>query len=306
MMESSLFDDKLLDSLRCRQDLLITQHNLAHETKNYQFLKIVSKNIRPQDKVVLISAGMHGDEIAGPLTILEHINLIIDYIHANNLSVIIYPNINPYGFEHCKRYEISSNREGVYNDPNNFIRYILHDGTFSDGLKDKNVFKEWLWSSDEDLDLTLPDETLLMHQLLKKDPLHQVVAAIDLHQDYLTPNAPPAAYQYIYGDSIVYSKIYSEIERRIPILRNSYIDAGYINGGLLSDAYGSLVRYDGSLSDLMQRLGAQYVVTVETTGTTPLETANEINLAWIIGIVDLIVTNSSVDPSTSSFNCNAG
>ena len=287
MMKARIFNQKIIRSLRKRKDIAITRHILKYKRKSFKFLRIKSKNIIQSDKIILISAGIHGEEIAGPITILKYINLIVDHIHANGLRVIIYPIINPLGFEKGTRHrpDIKSDEDGI--DTNNFLRYVLDDGTITDDLKEENVFKEWVWSSDERLNLKLPEETKLLHFILKQEPLHQVVAAIDLHQDYLSRNAPPAAYHYVYGDGMVYSEIYKKIEKITPLLSNTYIDAGYANGGMQSDANGSIIRYDGSLSDLFQRLGVKNVVTVETTGVTPLDKACMVNLAWILGITDL-------------------
>ena len=245
MMKIRIFNRKLIKSLRKRKDVAVSQHILKYKRKSYKLLRIISKNITNTDKIILISAGIHGEEIAGPITILNHLNLILDHIHARGLRAVIYPIINPLGFEKgtrhgldCKNYE-----EGI--DANNFLRYILNDGTITDDLRELNTFKEWGWSSDERFQIKLPEETKLLHYLLKKEPIHQVVAAIDLHQDYLTKDVQPAAYHYIYGDGLVYSEIYRKIEKITPLLSNRYIDAGYTNGGMKSDANGSIIRYDG-------------------------------------------------------------
>ncbi|NHI92832.1 MAG: hypothetical protein EAX96_10055 [Candidatus Lokiarchaeota archaeon] len=286
-MKARIYNQKLIKSLRKRNDIMISQHILKYKRKSYKFLRIISKNIKPMDKIILISAGIHGEEIAGPITLLKYSNLILDYIHKNGFRAIIYPIINPLGFEKGIRYQPDTKTKDDGVDINNFLRYILYDGTITDDLKEQNVYKEWIWSSDERLKLNLPEETKLLHFLLKQEPLYQIVAAIDLHQDYITKDVPPAAYHYIYGDSMEYSEIYRKIEEITPLLRNKYIDAGYTNGGMKSDANGSLIRYDGSLSDLLQRLGAKNVVTVETTGITPLNKACMVNLAWILGIIDI-------------------
>ena len=293
MMKTKIYNRNFLSSLRNRRDITVTQHNLNYENESHKFLRIVSKKIRPDDKVVLISAGMHGEELAGPITLQKYLNCILDYIHARNFRVIIYPNMNPSGFEMGVRYNPEGERGEVGIDPNDFMRYVLKDGTVTSDLKDSNRFRKWRWSSDSKFDVILPPETKLLHCLLKRDPLRQVVAAIDLHQDFITFNASPAAYQYLYDDSRVYAEILQKIEAIVPLMSNTYIDAGYLNGGLRSDAYGSLIRYDGTLSDLMQRMGVRYTVTVETTGATPLDKACEVNLAWIKGITDLIYKDSN-------------
>ncbi len=233
----------------------------------------------------MICAGSHGEEISGPLTILKYGNKIIDYAHKNGLKVIIYPLLNPSGFEFGSRYNIDKDEGEAGN--NDFLRYELEDGKIIDDLKNRNVFKKWYWSSDKKFKIKLPQETRLLHRLLKKDPLKQVVAAIDLHQDYITKTRISAAYHYAYGKLEIYNNIIKKLQEILPILKNKNIGAGYDDDALKSDKNGSIVRYDGSWPDLMYRLGTKHCVTVETTGKTPINIACKVNLIWIFGIIDL-------------------
>ncbi len=53
-------------------------------------------------KTVVFSAGIHGDEIAGPLTIIEFLKNKT-YLKFPKLKIIIYPVANPTGFDLCQR-----------------------------------------------------------------------------------------------------------------------------------------------------------------------------------------------------------
>ena len=74
-------------------------------------------------KSLLITAGFHGDEIAGPLTLLNHLPEILAYATARDVGLRIYPCLNPSGFTDGTRY----NRQGE--SPNNdFLRYEIAPG----------------------------------------------------------------------------------------------------------------------------------------------------------------------------------
>ncbi|OGH76799.1 MAG: hypothetical protein A2469_00540 [Candidatus Magasanikbacteria bacterium RIFOXYC2_FULL_40_16] len=292
---------KLMKDLSNRVDIEIDEKNLAYKKGSFPFFRIASKNISPTDKVVLIRAGIHGDEISGPLTILRHASQIIDYAHANGVKLIIYPIGNPSGYALGLRYNIDNENYGCGN--NDFLRYELEDGRLVDDLgKNPQPFTRWFWSS-EVAGVSLPLETAVMHKYLREiAPLKQIRAVIDLHQDYLTPGAEPSAYFYPFGELSDYLPLVEKARTVTPILNNSPIGAGFqtkidaqgkvIKSGageqdMFTDDDGFIVRYDGSLTDLFWRLGAKYCVAVETTGATPLDDAIQVNLIWILGLIDL-------------------
>ncbi len=300
-MKANKFYSKLVDSVKNRNDIQVKKYKLNYKEGSYDFYKIQSKNISKKDKILLIRAGIHGEEIAGPISLLWYFNKILDYAHHKNVKLIIYPLGNPSGFENNLRYNID-NDEGDEGS-NDFMRYELKSGKFIGDLKISNEYKNWYWASDKKLKVNLPIETLLMHKLLKEDPLKQILGCLDLHQDYITKNVKASAYHYSFGNLKVYKKIINEIEKYLPTLKNRLIGAGFNEeidqtGKLIqknnkqdairSDRNGFIIRHDGTLPDLMYRLGSKYCVTVETTGKTPLEIACKINLIWIFGLIDLI------------------
>ncbi len=303
------FTEKLYKIFEKRKDISIEEHLLEYKKEKYSFLKISSKNIDSKDPVLLIRAGIHGDEVSGPTTIEQYGNEIFDLAHEKGVKIILYPLGNPSGFDAGLRYNIDNDKgDGGNND---FLRYELEDGSLKDDIGDGKIpFKRFMWASDSSLQVHLPLETQLMHKLLKEDPLNQVKGSIDLHQDYLTPNAPPAAYQYVAGNIQNYKPITQEISKICQVYKNQFIGAGFqtkidesgnVVGNPLeseaikSDEDGSIVRYDGSFTDLTYRLGVPYNVAVETTGVTPLDIACKVNLLWINGFIDLIKKHAKSD-----------
>ena len=267
-----------------RSDIRLERHRLKHQNAGYDFFRIVSRGAKPNDRFMLIRAGIHGDEVAGPLTIIRYFNRIFDYAHKRGINLIVYPLGNPAGFDARQRYN-TDDREGAgFN--NDFVRYELENGDRVDDIGRSARFKRWYWSSDYRLDLKLPAETLLMHDLLRRDPLEAIVATLDLHQDTISRIDLAAAYQYGFGDLSIYDRIVDAIHKTVPVLANKMISAGQ-SSGMRTNREGFIVRHDGTLGDLMYRLGVRYPVTVETTGKTPLDTACRVNWLWIKGLIDL-------------------
>jgi hypothetical protein len=54
-----------------------------------------------------------------------------------------------------------------------------------------------------------------------------------------------------------------------------------------SQPYGFIRRHDGTLSDLLFRLGVRHSIAAETTGATPMTDAIEVNRLWIEGLFEL-------------------
>jgi len=268
-----------------RRDIRIERHRLKQRSSEYDFYRIVSRGAKPNDRFMLIRAGIHGDEVAGPLTIIRDFNRIFDYAHKRGIKLIIYPLGNPAGYDARQRYNTDEDEKSDFN--NDFVRYELENGEMVDDIRRGVKIKRWYLSSDSRLNLNLPAETLLMHQLLRRDPLENIVAALDLHQDTISRIDQAAAYHYAFGDLSVYSRIVETINKTVPVLAHKMISAGQ-NSGMRTDKEGFIVRHDGTFGDLLYRLGVKYSVTAETTGKTPIDEACRVNWLWIKGLIDLV------------------
>lgn len=311
---------ELIDSIRRtvaqRGDALVeTVGRISYDAPGgpmeYETIKVRSAVIDPDDRILLIRAGIHGNEVSGPLSLRDHLDEILDYAHQRGLKLIIYPLDNPSGFEARLRYNVEGDRGAMQDGNNDFMRYELADGSITGDLLDRPVYSRWYWASDPALwaklgyELRLPKETELMHEDLKRSPLSQVSAVVDLHQDNFCIGAgstgmSPGAYHYAFGDVSRYSAIADEIARHVPLLADTRIGSGFfgpasaVTAGAvdsdlpLSDSRGFIVRHDGTLPDLLLKFGAEHGITVETTGATSPEAADQANMIWIRGVLDLM------------------
>ncbi len=264
--------------------LISSSFPLNYQAGKWHLTKLVSSQLDQYKKILLITAGFHGDEPAGPISLRQMLPEIIDRAEKKGIGLIVYPLINPSGFERRSRYNVNNEK------PNNdFLRYRLDDGRLIDDLGNSDKFSTWHWSSDLTLKLKLPVETKLLHHLLRSDPLARVVAVIDLHQDNITSSGP-LTYHYVFGERQRYNNIIDNIESHVPLAKYRLISAGF-NSELpapKTDGRGFITRHDGSLADLLWRLGVAHAVTVETTTATPLTTAIEINRLWITRLIDIL------------------
>jgi hypothetical protein len=223
----------------------------------------------PGPRTVTITAGFHGDEVAGPLTLLEHLPAIVAHARSQGVGLRIYPCLNPSGFTDGTRY----NRSGEA--PNNdFLRYEVAPGRWVGEL----------WSNEPILGFERfrqgPKETrALLADLEAADPPH---AALDLHQDPWLEGA--RSYAYILGDRAAYLPLAQATDRVVPLARRVEVDD---DDGVHSDEDGLIALHDGSVTDYFFRRGVPFAAALETTTRTPLERSHEVNLIWIRGFIDL-------------------
>jgi hypothetical protein len=231
----------------------------------------------PGRRSVLITGGFHGDEKAGPLTLLQHGPEIVDYARARDVGLRIYPCINPSGFEAHTRYNLSGER------PNNdFLEYEVEPGLWKGELRAGQSHLRWAPSR------AVAKETAALRESLGRLPMPR--ASLDLHQDNFIHGA--LFYVYLFGDRDAYRPMLARSGAKVPILRDTVVDSGHEPGtDVLSDADGAIACHDGSITDHYHRAGVPYVAAVETTTETPAETADAINLIWIYGFIDLVAAD---------------
>jgi len=213
-----------------------------------------------------ITAGFHGEEPAGPLTCLHHLPAITAYARSRDVGLTIYPCINPSGFEAGHRYNASGEQ------PNNdFLRYETASGVKGE-LAANEAFTRWFLYDGG------PKETRAVRADLEKSPTPH--AAIDLHQDAWVRR--PCHYAYMFGDRAPFEAL---VRRTVPFAKAAVHLQVYENK--LTDHCGLIVDHDGSVSDYFRRRGSRWVVTLETSTATPMNRAQQVNLLWVKGFVDL-------------------
>lgn len=218
-------------------------------------------------KQLLITAGFHGDETAGPLTLATHLPDIIAYARQRGVGLRIYPCLNPSGFSDGTRY----NRTGE--QPNNdFLRYEVTPGAWTDELKDGQNFLRYELFRDG------PKETRALRIELETMPTPD--AALDIHQDPWMNR--PLCYAYTFGDRTPYLELVESTAGRLPVARNTEVDES-----VHTDADGLIELHDGSVTDYLFRRGVPFTAALETSTVAPMPNCHEVNLLWIFGFIDL-------------------
>lgn len=230
--------------------------------------------------ILLIRAGVHGDEISGPMTLLDQLDVLVGLAEDRGLGLIIYPLANPEGFENGT-HGSSSPKKG-----DDFVRYEDQDDFKgkSDSEEDEDV--DWKFTWDADPSCEVSQETAVMMKEFHKLPWDQIVAFVDLHQDYGepgTPVRPPETYCYVYGDREDYRHLAKAASEIVPFYKDKPS-----NTVERTDEYGMIVSNDGTFADACNRMGVSLNVVVETTGKTPLEDAIRVNMVWLEGVMDMV------------------
>jgi hypothetical protein len=298
-MPAAAYHELLRAKVDARGDLVHASHPLRYRAGSWELVRIASARIGPDDPVVVVRATIHGDEVAGALTVLNHLDEVVDHAHGLGLRVVIYPLGNPSGFERGIRYNADHH---VGEGNNDFLRYVLEDGSVRGDLRSGDGFDRWLLADEPSLGVDLPAEARLMLSLVRQDPNDQVVAAFDLHQDLVTEGLGPCAYHYAFGDLSRYAGVVARLREVVPPLAGFAVDAGFgeqvdDQGRVLpkssprparSDADGFIVRHDGTFSDFYHRIGVAHSIATETSGATPVEQACLVNLIWLTGVMELV------------------
>lgn len=295
-MKHTTYRKLLEQKLKKRNDITIRYQTLHYWFWNYKIATIASKK---RKKTLYIRAGIHGEEIWWPLSILGAINQIINYAHKNNIGLIIHPLANPAGFQKHTRY--SDNKNPPKNGNNNVIVYELPNGKYSDDMGQKDISKKRYRSNQKDKNL--PPESIFAIQELQKNIKNQnIIGILDIHQDYITSTKESFAYHYGFGNTKIYNPIIQNIQKYCNIYKNKNINAGFNNKvskrwvksdwiWILSDNNWRIIRHDGTLGAAAEQLWIPYNVTCETTWATPYKIVKKIHTLWIKGLIDIITNH---------------
>jgi predicted deacylase len=102
------FIDYLKEIINVLEDFPDFEWELLDEKSDYPVIKIRSKSVRKNVDLV-IASGVHGEEIAGPATIVQNLAEILQTARKDKIKLLIYPLVNAYGFEKKKRF----NADGI-------------------------------------------------------------------------------------------------------------------------------------------------------------------------------------------------
>jgi predicted deacylase len=247
---------------------------IMENQKKYNLYKIT---INPRcQKTLLIVSGFHGEEFNGPVSLLEIFDEAAAYAKKMRVRLIIYPCVNPSGFNLRKRYNASDE------SPNNdFLRYEIKKDKWVGTLKPK----EWF------LSYKIINSAAKEVRLLKRDILKYPVprGVLDIHQQQGNLKTGDF-YAYIFNKRPVYLKIMKKLEKIAKVAKNdpamNFEDGRKVYYRI--DKNGFIFLHDGTLTDMFYRLGSKFAVAAETDTTLPLEKVCQINLVWIKELIKLV------------------
>ncbi len=297
--------ETIVAKMGLNRNVSINQYGeIKTKIEKFPLYRIETIDLQELESPVMVTlTGFHGDEIAGPLTVMKYIDYMFNLAEANGISLVCYPLVNPSGFNLRTRY---NHLKQVSN--NDFLRYKLHDGQWVDDMGASMDFKEWVWSDDYGVIVPetkkLPIETIALIKDLKKLPYARIKAVLDIHQDlFFESYKGQFSYSYCLGEIDLLREIAKKTKHFVPLLKNTPIEEGFgisttevgvnisqhvTEVSPKTDDYGVVIRYDGSCTDAFHRLGVPYNVALETTAAVPLERCDELHLFWIRELVNLI------------------
>lgn len=293
------FIQEIKGKLQKRRCCKFTKYGTIKEKGvSYPLYKIQSEKIAKKDKILVITTGFHGEEPQGPITIQNHEERILNYANEKGVKIIIYPCINPSGFEYNKRYNLSDK------SPNNyFIYYKIKPKIFASEIPYRTKFEKYIEMDKTKLRKQMPKESLLLIKDLKKSLINKKpIAILDMHQDDETPKN--THYMIIAGEKRKeYQKIMQKAGKYVRILKNiSLSQSSTTIYGIKSpkelqkkiqkayqlDEKGIITIHDGTITDFLYRKGAKHAVAIETDIKMSPKTAQKINLLWIKEMIDFI------------------
>ena len=232
----------------------------------------------PGRHLLVVTSGFHGEEPAGPLTLMEHLEEVVDHARAHDVGLLVYPCINPSGFEDGTRY----NRSGE--KPNNdFLRYEVAPGKWKGELRPGGEpYLRWVLYDGG------PKETRAIRDELAKQPVPH--AALDIHQDRYLKEA--LTYAYVFGDQQAYEPLVEAASQYARVVQNEMV--AEVNR---TNTLGLIEYHDGSVTDFYLRKGVPFCAALETTTHTPLASSHAINLIWLRGFIELAARGERGTPS---------
>jgi hypothetical protein len=227
--------------------------------------------------LVVIIAGQHGDEPAGPTAIFHHLDALLERSFALGVSMVVYPVVNPEGLWRGTRRNIKGQRKA-----NTAVEFKVK-GEWVPALKAGERPEEVRRVEG------IAKETALLLDDLDAMGKGKISAVLDLHQDAALPSGH--AFAYVFGDRDPYAAAMRTAgalpwaDQKMPT--ESWIGRPGVK--LQTDADGLVELHDGSIIDyLWSARGAKLAACLETaTPDATFERAVADSAGWMRAMVEL-------------------
>ncbi len=196
-------------------------------TMHFDHVIIRSKDIRSEDPVVVVRAGIHGREVDTSLALLHRLEEMFEYAHARGVKLIVFPLDNPSGYEtmnyrNVEDTERKSHERSDWTGNNLGVVYLTRDGreieSFQEGVIDPQTGKPFDVVGVRDIRAAqaryfIPKESLVTLEAIDQFvPMSQVRGFLDLHQDCF--GVEPFTYQFGFGNE---NQQYAQILKHLPL-----------------------------------------------------------------------------------------
>lgn len=243
---------------------------------------------QPGDHCLVVTGGVHGDETAGPLTLLRYLPLLLQQARHRKVGLRLYPCVNPSGWEDEER----GNADGFERNTNVVLQYDVN-GVLTTELPPGHDSAQTKYRVNKAQ--LMPEMRLLYEHLVEQHPPAPWAQTgfLDLHQDGEV--AGPRFYAYVFGDRARYRPLVRACRRLRPAVPPAkHMDIVSLAGSKVkvapttTDRHGLCTAHDASLSDYLDHQGVPYNVTLETTIDTPQPQADAVYLTWLLGLLHLV------------------
>lgn len=222
--------------------------------EDFPLLKLY-KIFSPKHPLVILMAGCHGEEPAPTLTIFQNYQLILEKAKESRINVIIYPLINPWGFDRNKR----NNRLNL------------------------NCNSNWI-HPDKD---PLAKEVKMIKQDIKR---HSPLIFVSLHED---DDTEKEFYLYSFGDKKYGQELIETGCRYFPILPDGSYGQYQKPDDFTIEKGAAHNHHDGSCEDFMSHQGCQFSCCTETPSHQPLSKRIKCNTEIILKVIELAHENKN-------------
>jgi hypothetical protein len=234
----------------------------------------------PGDRRLTIISGVHGEEQLGPVTISDHINIILEYASDNGVGMTIYPMLSPTGWGKGRRH--------------------TSDGKSTNKMVEFQVDGQWredVFSGKRYTDVRVSPNACQESAALYADVLDSPVplGMLDIHQDsdMKKKGKPAVTYAYVFKKLPEYINIMHEAEHYLPLASGTDVelyDANQTHDTVDEDG---LIKcnIDCTTQGAFYALGCHNAVTIETSLEADHRRVNQVNLVWIQGMIDMVAAS---------------
>jgi hypothetical protein len=243
-------------------------------------IRVIDERVGPEHTLVIV-AGQHGDEQAGPIMLGQYLDKLLTFARSRDVRLIIYPCVSPDAYESGTRY--TGGRR-----TNAFLEYVLPDGSVVGELTPGQAYVE----AREVKSNKQSPETALFVQDLKRLLLPGGFGLLDLHQDGMLSRG--RCFAYVFGKRQPYEHVmrtvgsWYEQRKTKPLSLERLRNESWTKVQLRTDVNGLAEFDDGSAPAWAWTRGAGLACCLEATTDPPVREAVDESFHWAMSMIELV------------------